>query len=99
MAQLMSDDVPEKLPESINVISPCIGVCELDEAEELCMGCRRTVREIGAWRYADLRAKAQILCRAFLRWRAAGAPDPEDSFAVLNHGEMAERFRLMGLME
>lgn len=30
------------------ILSPCIGVCTLD-AEGLCIGCLRTLAEIGAW--------------------------------------------------
>lgn len=30
------------------VLSPCIGVCELDD-DGLCRGCRRTVAEIAHW--------------------------------------------------
>lgn len=30
------------------VLSPCIGICELD-AQGLCRGCHRTVQEIAAW--------------------------------------------------
>jgi predicted Fe-S protein YdhL (DUF1289 family) len=29
--------------------SPCIGICRLDESGGLCIGCFRTLREIGAW--------------------------------------------------
>jgi predicted Fe-S protein YdhL (DUF1289 family) len=29
--------------------SPCIRVCTLDATGELCLGCFRTLREIGAW--------------------------------------------------
>lgn len=28
--------------------SPCVGVCTLDE-DDLCMGCSRTMDEIGQW--------------------------------------------------
>jgi predicted Fe-S protein YdhL (DUF1289 family) len=35
----------EKLP----VESPCIGVCELDKAEDRCTGCHRTVSELTHW--------------------------------------------------
>ena len=31
------------------VLSPCTGVCVLDVAGEYCVGCLRTVAEIGAW--------------------------------------------------
>jgi uncharacterized protein len=30
-------------------ITPCIGVCQLD-SEGYCIGCRRTIEEIGRWR-------------------------------------------------
>ena len=29
--------------------SPCIRVCTLDRSGELCLGCFRTLDEIGAW--------------------------------------------------
>ena len=94
----MAQGPGEKLPESINVVSPCIGVCQLNDAGNYCLGCHRTTEEIGAWRVTDLEGKAKILCRAFLRWRKEGPPDPDDKLAVLNHDEMAERFRLMGFV-
>ncbi|CAJ0801644.1 hypothetical protein LMG7141_03998 [Ralstonia condita] len=31
------------------VSSPCISVCEMDEARGLCIGCMRTIEEIAAW--------------------------------------------------
>lgn len=30
------------------MLSPCIGVCELD-TQDMCTGCHRTANEIGAW--------------------------------------------------
>ncbi len=30
--------------------SPCVSVCQLDEASGLCLGCYRTGAEIAAWR-------------------------------------------------
>ena len=32
------------------VTSPCISVCTVDKASGLCIGCLRTLKEIGAWR-------------------------------------------------
>ena len=29
--------------------SPCISVCQMDEATGLCLGCRRTIDEIRDW--------------------------------------------------
>jgi predicted Fe-S protein YdhL (DUF1289 family) len=34
------------------VPTPCIGVCELDEASGLCLGCARTGEEVAAWQDA-----------------------------------------------
>lgn len=34
------------------VLSPCIGICELNEAG-LCLGCHRTIDEIARWSQMD----------------------------------------------
>ncbi len=31
------------------VSTPCIGVCVMDPASDLCLGCGRTLAEIAAW--------------------------------------------------
>jgi predicted Fe-S protein YdhL (DUF1289 family) len=33
--------------------SPCMSVCQMDEASGLCQGCLRTIDEIRAWGNAD----------------------------------------------
>jgi len=35
------------------VPSPCMSVCQMDEATGLCQGCLRTLDEIGLWGNAD----------------------------------------------
>jgi predicted Fe-S protein YdhL (DUF1289 family) len=35
-------------PKPRPILTPCIGVCELDDAG-LCRGCHRTVDEIASW--------------------------------------------------
>ena len=35
------------------VASPCIGVCRMDEASGLCVGCLRTLDEIALWSVLD----------------------------------------------
>ncbi len=32
------------------VTSPCVSICTVDRASGLCIGCLRTLKEIGAWR-------------------------------------------------
>lgn len=46
-----------------DVPSPCIGVCRLDAAGGHCIGCLRTVEEIGAWSGMDAAARAAVLRR------------------------------------
>ena len=33
-----------------NLPSPCISVCQMDDASGVCLGCYRTRTEIAAWR-------------------------------------------------
>ena len=35
------------------VPSPCMSVCQMDDATALCKGCLRTLDEIGRWGNAD----------------------------------------------
>jgi predicted Fe-S protein YdhL (DUF1289 family) len=60
----MAEDVLE-------VPSPCIDVCKLDDDGWLCVGCYRTVEEIRRWKEAGSAEK-----RAIRRAAAARAPKP-----------------------
>ena len=42
------------------VPSPCMSVCQMDEALGLCQGCLRTLGEIGAWGNANAAFKRQV---------------------------------------
>jgi uncharacterized protein len=42
------------------VPSPCIDICRLDP-QGLCIGCRRTIGEIGEWSRASEARKSEIL--------------------------------------
>ena len=42
-------------------ISPCIGVCKLDEKSNLCTGCFRTSDEIAKWPQLDNEKALQIM--------------------------------------
>ncbi|WP_148713896.1 DUF1289 domain-containing protein [Chitinolyticbacter meiyuanensis] len=39
--------------------SPCVALCQLDE-DGVCIGCRRTVREISSWSRLDEAQKAAV---------------------------------------
>mgnify|MGYP003836000633 CR=1 FL=1 len=43
------------------VESPCISVCQLDDATGLCLGCWRTRDEIAVWGRADTETRLAIL--------------------------------------
>jgi len=43
--------------------SPCTGVCTLDSAQRLCLGCGRTLGEIAEWPLASEHRRRQILVR------------------------------------
>jgi predicted Fe-S protein YdhL (DUF1289 family) len=40
--------------------SPCVSVCELDAAGQLCIGCGRSLGEIGEWSAAGNARRWQI---------------------------------------
>ncbi|GAB3793002.1 hypothetical protein GCM10028797_34310 [Dyella agri] len=42
----MSNESPAEPPSPA---TPCIGICRLD-SQGYCIGCRRTIEEIGRWR-------------------------------------------------
>jgi predicted Fe-S protein YdhL (DUF1289 family) len=41
--------------------SPCIGICKLNSATNLCEGCFRTIDEIASWGQYSSREKQQVL--------------------------------------
>ena len=61
------------------VESPCVGVCEIDEANGVCAGCLRTLEEIALWGSSSAPQRREILARldarrALRRSSASGAP-------------------------
>lgn len=46
-----------------SVPSPCIKVCQVDRSRGLCVGCWRTLEEIGRWSKADTAEKLSILAQ------------------------------------
>jgi uncharacterized protein len=45
---------------SVEIESPCTGVCKLD-ASQVCLGCLRSIDEIIAWPAADEDTRKRIL--------------------------------------
>ena len=51
--------------------SPCIKLCVVDPATRQCMGCHRTIDEIGAWSRMTPDARATIMASLPARAEAA----------------------------
>ena len=52
--------------------SPCIMICEIDRATQLCNGCGRTLDEIARWGSLSDRERAAIMAGLGERLRRAG---------------------------
>ena len=63
----------------MEIPSPCIGICKLDPASGLCLGCMRTAIEIAAWPRASDALRLEIVHRLRERRRAAGRTSAADS--------------------
>lgn len=57
--------------------SPCTGICQVNSLE-ICIGCHRTLSEIGRWSIASSDEKRSILSRVRFRRFAALPPRPAD---------------------
>jgi uncharacterized protein len=59
----MADDTPNFAPTAVLnlgedlIASPCVSVCTVDKDLGMCIGCLRTLKEIGAWRVMTLAEK------------------------------------------
>lgn len=43
------------------VASPCVKTCVIDDASGLCLGCLRTLEEIGGWAALSADARARVM--------------------------------------
>jgi len=59
---------PDNLPAS-----PCVGVCTVDRETKMCIGCLRTLNEIGAWRTMTLDQKRDVVAACKVRAAEAQA--------------------------
>ena len=56
---------------SASIPSPCINVCRMDPASQLCSGCFRSLEEIAGWAAASDAERVAILARVTHRRLAA----------------------------
>ena len=43
------------------IISPCVGICQIDKKSQLCIGCFRSVHEIAIWPQIDYEKASEII--------------------------------------
>jgi predicted Fe-S protein YdhL (DUF1289 family) len=55
---------------AVQVPSPCVNVCQMDPGSGLCLGCRRTLREIADWLEMSPEDKRAVLERIAQRAHA-----------------------------
>lgn len=60
----------------IGIPSPCVNVCQIDEASGLCRGCRRTLEEIATWLEMSDEERLRVWRRIAERRVARGEPLP-----------------------
>jgi len=46
---------------TLDIASPCRGICKIDEPSQLCSGCLRNIDEITRWRRMDDDEKLAVL--------------------------------------
>ena len=54
--------------------SPCISVCRLDPATQICIGCGRTIAEIASWPSLSDAERKAIMLRLEASKASASAP-------------------------
>ena len=53
--------------EKLEVESPCINVCQMDEKSGLCIGCYRNIEEIQGWWEMTFEQKADVIKKTWAR--------------------------------
>lgn len=48
-------------PDEDYVASPCVSICTVDPVTKICIGCLRTLKEIGAWRVMTVDEKRAVV--------------------------------------
>lgn len=64
-------------PDPAAIETPCVKLCAVAPASGMCIGCGRSLREIGAWRGLSPAARRQIMAILPERLARLRALDPE----------------------
>lgn len=59
------------MSNELEIESPCVGVCTMDEATGYCLGCYRTIEEIQGWWDLDNPAKKSVIEETTKREKSA----------------------------
>jgi prolyl-tRNA editing enzyme YbaK/EbsC (Cys-tRNA(Pro) deacylase)/predicted Fe-S protein YdhL (DUF1289 family) len=58
--KLLSDRAASVQAAGKSFMSPCVGVCRMDEVRRLCLGCLRSVEQIAGWAESDETSKLAV---------------------------------------
>jgi predicted Fe-S protein YdhL (DUF1289 family) len=61
------------LADSAAIESPCVRICSLDRASDVCTGCGRTLAEIARWYAMTGEERSHILAGLPQRMKSLGA--------------------------
>ena len=64
-------DGKRDMSNELEIESPCVGVCTMDEATGYCLGCYRTIEEIQGWWDLDNAAKKSVIEETTKREKSA----------------------------
>ncbi len=88
----MSDTIPTPTPDEEYVASPCISVCSVDATTKMCIGCLRTLQEIGAWRSMTPAEKRECVARTEERAQTTPRRSAAGQVYAADHPKL-KRFR------
>ena len=46
---------------AVNVLTPCLGICRINQRSQLCEGCRRSAAEVAEWLFYSNEKKRAIM--------------------------------------
>ena len=49
------------VPGAVNVLTPCLGICRINQRSQLCEGCRRSPVEVAEWLFYSNEKKRAIM--------------------------------------
>lgn len=68
------------------MITPCMGICTIDEGKGWCIGCGRTRQEIASWRRLTDQERLQLIKKELKdrlklmgKWPMKGSRDTKDA--------------------